>query len=131
MRNLKITALFIFCSLLITFSAMNTTAAPENEEITDLKQRISELENRIKDLEALLKISREPSSKNEDKENGWWNGKSWRKLKEGMTQEQVKKILGEPVKAIKGTREIWYYPDFYRGYVSFDEDGNLRGWNQP
>ncbi|MFC1840575.1 outer membrane protein assembly factor BamE, partial [Thermodesulfobacteriota bacterium] len=74
---------------------------------------------------------REPSGKDEDKDNGWWNNKSWRKLKEGMSREQVKKILGEPVKAIKGHREIWYYPNFYRGHVSFDEDGNLRGWNEP
>ena len=131
MRHLKITALFIFCSLLITLSAVNGKAAPKNEEITDLKQKIAELENRIKDLETLLRIYREPSGKAEDRDNGWWNGKSWRKLKEGMSQEQVKKILGDPVKAIKGQSEIWYYPDFYRGYVSFDENGNLRGWNEP
>jgi outer membrane protein assembly factor BamE (lipoprotein component of BamABCDE complex) len=110
---------------------MNAKAAPENEEIDNLKQKITELENRIKDLEALLKIYREPSGKGDEKDNGWWNSKSWRKLKEGMSHEQVKKILGEPVKAIKGHREIWYYPHLYRSYVSFDEDGNLKGWNEP
>ena len=131
MRYLKITALFIFCSVLITFSAMNGKAAPENEEITILKQKISDLENRIKDLEGMLKIYRETLGKVDDKDSGWWNSKSWRKLKEGMSQEEVKRILGEPIKAIKGQKEIWYYPNFYQSVVSFDEKGKLKRWIAP
>lgn len=131
MRYIKITAFFIFLSFLISFSAVNLIAASEKDDISHLKQKISELENRIKDLETMLKISREPGEKKAENGDGWWNKKTWRKLKEGMSQEQVKKILGEPVKTIKGRRVIWYYPNFYRGFVSFDENGNLTGWNAP
>ncbi len=48
-----------------------------------------------------------------------------------MKEDRVKGILGEPVKVIKGVKTLWYYPNFYGGYVSFDEGGKLIGWNEP
>jgi len=131
MRYLKIIAFFVLCSLFISFSVLTAKAADKNDEINDLKQKVTELENRIKDLESLLKFSRKPVDKKAENRQGWWNKKSWRSLKEGMSQKQVEEILGEPVKAIKGIRTIWYYPNFYRGNVSFDEEGNLTGWIEP
>ena len=32
---------------------------------------------------------------------------------------------------IKGVKILWYYPNIYGGYVSFDEEGRLTGWNEP
>ncbi len=48
-----------------------------------------------------------------------------------MADTQVKSILGEPTKVIKGIQDLWYYPNIYGGYVSFDKDGKLAGWNEP
>ena len=42
-----------------------------------------------------------------------------------MKETQVTKILGEPVKVIKGVKTLWYYPNLYGGHVSFDEKGGL------
>ena len=130
MKYLKITAFFI-CILFISLSSFRTGAVDEREDIGDLKKRISELENRIKDLEALLKIYKKPVEKGPDKSNGWWNKKSWASLKKGMSKKKVKEILGDPVQTVKGKRAIWYYPNLFRGYVSFDENGNLSGWIEP
>jgi hypothetical protein len=131
MRFFKVITLYVLCSVFILFSAPAVYAEDEKTDHQELKQKIIELENRVKDLENLLKISRDSSGKKTEKNDGWWNKKTWRKLKEGMSQEDVEKILGEPVKIIKGHREIWYYPNFYRGYVSFDENGNLSTWIEP
>ena len=49
----------------------------------------------------------------------------------GMTETQVKSVLGEPTKVIDGIRTLWYYPNFYGGYVSFEKGGSLAGWREP
>ncbi|MBW2610345.1 MAG: hypothetical protein JRC68_08385 [Deltaproteobacteria bacterium] len=103
----------------------------QEEEIPQLRQKIVELEARVKQLEALLKGFNEPEEKQEDKEAGWQNKKNWRILKLGMTEAQVRTVLGEPIKAIKGVKTLWYYPNIYCSYVSFDKDGRLIGWNEP
>jgi hypothetical protein len=43
----------------------------------------------------------------------------------------VTKILGEPVKVIKGVKTFWYYPNMYGAYVSFDEKGAVNAWKEP
>ncbi len=131
MGFLKVMMLFVLCSVFILFSPPAVKAADEKDPHQELEKKVIELENRVKDLENMLKITRDSSNKKTEKDDGWWNKKTWRKLKEGMSQEEVEKILGEPVKIIKGHREIWYYPNFYRGYVSFDDNGNLTGWIEP
>jgi len=49
----------------------------------------------------------------------------------GMKETQVTKILGEPVKVIKGVKTFWYYPNLYGSYVSFDEKGSVSAWKEP
>ena len=133
-RVIKLLTIFVGIFLLVSFSSSGISVSAEKAEKNDidkLKQKITELEKRIKDLESILKIYHGPKNQKEDKEYGWLNKKNWRNLKKGMTEDEVKTILGEPVKEVNGSRTIWYYPDFYRSYVSFDEKGNLTGWNEP
>jgi outer membrane protein assembly factor BamE (lipoprotein component of BamABCDE complex) len=129
--NFRSITLFIFFLITLTFTANASSDESNDKEIKNMQQRIIELENRIKDLEQIIKIY--DVSKEQEKETayGWLNKKNWRNLKKGMTQEEVKKLLGEPVKSVDGSRLIWYYPNFYQSYVSFDEKGNLTGWNEP
>ena len=103
--------------------------SPENETV-GLQKKIAALEERIIYLEALLKecsrqIPEEPGLA------GWQNRKNWRRLDTGMDMEKVRSILGTPIRTIEGVRTLWYYPSIYCGYVSFDKDGNLIGWNEP
>jgi len=103
----------------------------QDDEILKLRQKISELENRVKDLESLLIIYKEPEEIRSETGQGWQNKKNWRNLKTGMTVEQVRAVLGKPIKIIDGTRTLWYYPNIFCGYVSFDEKGHLTVWNEP
>ena len=103
----------------------------QEDEISQLRQKVTQLESRVKQLEALLEEYREAMKSRLDEEMAWQNKKNWRSLKAGMNDEEVKKLLGEPVKVIKGVKTLWYYPNIYGGNVSFDENGRLTGWNEP
>jgi len=105
--------------------------AQEDDEIIRLREKIVELEKRIRDLEGLLYRYTAQDKLENDVVFGWENKKNWRMLKPGMTLEEVKALLGEPTKKIEGVKTLWYYPNIYCGYVSFDENGRLSGWNEP
>ena len=131
---MKLRVLMVIISTIISLSSLilivNNPVYAQDDEIIRLRQRISELEKRIYDLENLLKLYNEPE-KIRTEAPGWQNKKNWRKLKDGMSKEQVQSILGEPIKTIDGVRTLWYYPNIYCGYVSFDEKGRVTGWDEP
>jgi chaperonin cofactor prefoldin len=101
------------------------------DEVSQLRQRVAELEQKVKELEGLLKECDEAQKSRQNVDYGWQNKKNWRNLVVGMKEDQVRNILGEPVKVIKGVKTLWYYPNVYGGYLSFDENGKLTGWHEP
>ena len=103
----------------------------QTDEVSQLRQRVIELEQKTKGLEDQLKECTEARKRQQEADYGWQNKKNWRSLEMGMKEDRVKGILGEPVKVIKGVKTLWYYPNFYGGYVSFDKGGKLIGWNEP
>ena len=103
----------------------------QDKEILQLQQKISELEAKIEKLEGLLDECMVSQKKGKADEYGWQNKMNWRKLEMGMSQAQVRSILGEPTKVIEGVKILWYYPNIYGGFVSFDRSGNIVGWNEP
>ena len=103
----------------------------QNDETLLLQQEIDALELRIEQLETQLRESMEFREMVETGGFGWQNMMNWRKLEIGMPEDEVRSILGAPIKVIKGSKTLWYYPSIYRGFVSFDQDGNLAGWNEP
>ncbi|MFC1580649.1 hypothetical protein ACFL4N_07020 [Thermodesulfobacteriota bacterium] len=124
------TAGTMICVLCLSTALIQPIFA-EDREVPRLHDRIAELEARVKHLEALLVKSLVNDRRDKSIKYGWENKKNWRKLKIGMDEKKVKGILGEPVKIIKGTKTLWYYPNYYCGYVSFDESGQITGWNEP
>ena len=103
----------------------------QEDESAGLRRRISELERRVGELEAELANCQKTSNLQSGPQYGWQNTKNWRRLEIGMPADRVKNILGEPVKIIKGVKILWYYPNIYCGYVTFDRSGKLTGWNEP
>jgi outer membrane protein assembly factor BamE (lipoprotein component of BamABCDE complex) len=113
------------------FLVQPLAAQATTDELSALRQKNAELEKKVNELEALLKERTEVGKEQFSDDQGYQNKKNWRSLEAGMNEEQVKKLLGDPLKVIKGVKILWYYPNIYAGYVSFDEKGRLTGWNEP
>jgi hypothetical protein len=107
------------------------TAQTQSEDVAQLRQENAELKTKVKEIEALLGACMEQRNVRFSEEHGWQNKRNWRSLEAGMNEEQVRTILGEPVKEIQGVKTLWYYPSIYSGYVSFDDKGRLSGWKEP
>jgi outer membrane protein assembly factor BamE (lipoprotein component of BamABCDE complex) len=118
-------------SAIILFSPFPESIIAQDGEILEIRKRISELEERVMKLENLLIVCKEPQSNVSSTGQAWQDKKNWRILKSGMSAEQVQAILGEPTKTIEGVRTLWYYPNIYCGYVSFDQQGRLTTWKEP
>ncbi|NQS89393.1 outer membrane protein assembly factor BamE [Patescibacteria group bacterium] len=60
--------------------------------------------------------------------------KNWRQLQKGMTQDQVRRILGEPKRIVAAFSSsiVWFYPD--SGKIEFwesDKTYKLKKWIEP
>jgi hypothetical protein len=129
-RSLLMSGLILAISLALVGLARSPLTAQQADP-SDLAKRVAELERRIERLESLFKEGGEARTEGIPSAYGWQNKKNWRRLRVGMTEDEVKASLGEPTKIITGVRTLWYYPNIYCGYVSFDNDGQLTGWNEP
>ena len=56
------------------------------------------------------------------------NLSSWRQLKKNMSEDQVRTLLGEPVKIDGGTLAFWHYKN--GGTVTFYND-RVDSWSEP
>jgi len=118
------------CGVVLSLAWVSPLFSQE-EDISTLKQKNAVLEAKVKELEARLKQCTEERNRQFSEDQGWQSKKNWRSLEVGMKETQVTKILGEPVKVIKGVKTFWYYPNLYGSYVSFDEKGSVSAWKEP
>ncbi|MGD8229022.1 MAG: outer membrane protein assembly factor BamE [Desulfobacteraceae bacterium] len=117
--------------LLALLALFSQPIQAKDEQVLQLRQKVSELEAKVEELEGLLNECIASRKREAADEYGWQNKMNWRRLEMGMSQAQVQSILGEPTKVIKGVKTLWYYPNIYGGFVSFDQSGNIVGWNEP
>ena len=119
----------VIISFLVFFFTISLFA-DQSSEIEKLETRIVELEKRVAKLEALLETSSKKEIKYSDK---WKNRAQWRKLRIGMTMDQVRQILGEPPKVnVRSYSIIWYYPSALGGNVDFNTSTRkVDGWSEP
>jgi hypothetical protein len=63
----------------------------------------------------------------------WQDITLWRRLSHGLSEDDVKRILGEPGKVSDyGSFVTWYYGSYPSGgEVTFDKDGTVRSWSEP
>jgi hypothetical protein len=130
MKHIKRSPIILLLFIAISL-AFSQPCRAQGDETAKLRQKITELETRIKELETTLAKYHEHEKGGRDSSNTWENKKNWRKLETGMSRDKVLSLLGEPIKTIEGVKTLWYYPDIYRGYVSFDDKGKLTGWQEP
>lgn len=125
-------ALFVLSYPTQAFSQINSNQENLIQRIEKLEQTVAQLKQRIIQLEreiSLSKTNNEPLISN----GNWRNQENWRQLKIGMTQKEVKRLLGVPDKVDVGSLFIyWYYGYPSGGSVHFDTDTRrLNGWSEP
>ena len=114
-----------FCLVILSFSAYS-----QESTINQLTKRIEQLENRVTILEKNIADS---NNKEIQKENVVATDKQkWRKLNKGMYQDEVRKLLGEPLSVESNVFTHWYYSNStLQSYVIFDDNNRVYGWKEP
>jgi nitrogen fixation-related uncharacterized protein len=103
-----------------------------------LEDRVRELERRVEQLEKQQSDRQQPPSGAPRKAtpaapDGWRSMANWRTLKRGMTENEVRSVLGEPQKIDVGPLlTVWYY-DYPRGGTVrlSSSDRRVEGWTEP
>jgi len=94
---------------------LSTEVKKMQEEIEKIKESLKLLSNTIRDLQ--IYTQGEATIKPDED--------TWKSIKNGMTIEEVKDILGSPeeVSIPRGGGEIWYY--YGLGSITFDGNGRV------
>jgi len=95
-----------------------------NNPASDLEERVTDLENRVTVLEEMVT---EPE-KIETTTRVSDNRENWRKLREGMSEDQVRELLGEPYRIQGGRSALWHYQ--MGGSIHFHR-GKVESWSEP
>ncbi len=84
----------------------------------DLERRVMELTSRVIELERRLNAFESPQMVRMIEQNtastnpgSSLDQANWNRLKVGYNYDEVRELVGEPVKVKKGAMEFWYYSD--------------------
>ena len=111
-------------TLLVSVSIVSH--ASDSERITQLEREVQELKQRLSKIESTQQTQSKPIATNST--DGLKQINNWRSLKRGMSFDQVRALLGEPLSISGGRQTSWEYPN--RGLVYFIEDSVSR-WHEP
>jgi outer membrane protein assembly factor BamE (lipoprotein component of BamABCDE complex) len=91
-----------------------------------LERRTTDLERRVRELEALIKV--EPSrDRRVSTSPNWRDLQNWRRLRLGMTEDEVRALLGDPERVDAGPVTYWHWTDANVYFMR----GKLEGWSEP
>ncbi|NNJ90669.1 MAG: hypothetical protein HKP55_03240 [Gammaproteobacteria bacterium] len=115
-KNSRVVALMVLSVLLMSSSLAQA------DDVPSLKRQVSELESRVEKLEKLL------DEKFAD--DRWKDGILWSRIRQGMSFEDVRKLLGKPARVEEAIFTTWYYHKTSKlhSHVWFDE-GKVLGWD--
>lgn len=93
--------------------------------VDSLERRVNELERRLAALES---PTRTDTGRNQPSTGNPRDIANWRRLRAGMSYDDVREILGEPTRINGGGVAFWSYPR--GGQVSF-VSGRVSSWQEP
>lgn len=111
--------------LLAKLSEQQAQLSVLQKTVGELNERVARLEREARELRQLPSQSQAspqraiPASLD-----------AWRRLEEGMTREQVRSLLGEPLRIVKPHFEYWYYGSGECPNVKFSSS-EVVGWCEP
>jgi SmpA / OmlA family len=123
----KSVGLFGLAPVLLFFGSSQLFAQTNDDSrVQKLEEAVRVLERRVAILEDELREETAPTPVASGTAN-------WRKLRNGMSQEDVEQLLGSPSKVDANLYSIaWYYGYPSGGRVQFDaRSRKVEGWNEP
>lgn len=131
-------AALVAASIPAVATGKDTSTASLLRRIELLEDANTDLERRVRELESLIKgdPSHTKSEPSKDRpirpSTGWKDLANWRQLRLGMTQEEVRALLGEPERVDAGPVTYWRWDEANRNFanVYFMSD-ELAGWSEP
>jgi outer membrane protein assembly factor BamE (lipoprotein component of BamABCDE complex) len=115
--------IIIVVGFMATITCVLGYAKETREQLTE---KVELLETRVKALEKVL-LDNSSNGKQLAPEK-----QQWRKLRKGMKPGEVRELLGEPERIEAGFQTRWYYfSDETGGYVIFDRENEVYGWDEP
>lgn len=114
----------LFGCLLLTFT-LNSFGS-DSVRITQLEKEVQELKLRLSKLEGPQTITNQQQRTIVSGE-GWKSLANWRSLKNGMSYDEVRSILGEPTRIDGGNLAYWHYSN--GAFVSFFRD-KVNRWEE-
>ncbi len=107
-------------------------AGAQARSVEALTRRVDSLEQRIAELERLIAPSQSAASGKGSTQvpvaAPWREIANWRRLRENMNYDAVRRILGEPDRVSGGNIAFWRYPN--GGQVTF-HSGRVSSWTEP
>jgi hypothetical protein len=124
----------IFLTLIVLLVSFSPAQADE-KRIQRLEILVEDLNRRLAVLETSLINKSESASKttnpNTTSKDGFKERNNWRKLRTGMTPNEVERILGVAPKIDGGSVSTWYYSSVgYHSYVVF-YNNVVQRWTEP
>jgi hypothetical protein len=116
-------------ALAISLSVMPFSSfASDSDRIAQLEKEVQELKVRLIKIE-MPQNATSNQHRSIASTDGWKFLANWRSLKQGMSYDDVRVVLGEPEKVrASGPLTYWYYSN--RSEVNFYQD-RLDGWTEP
>jgi hypothetical protein len=117
--------------------ARTDEAALMRRRVVQLEDRVATLEKEVARLERIVRSQAVAQARTPVEEafpdDGWRDRENWRRLEPGLSEVEVRYLLGEPARiAVIDFSTFWYYPAPRGGWVKLDREGrNVVSWAEP
>jgi hypothetical protein len=118
----------VAAALLSLFATTVVFGQSIDERVRNLERRVEQLERHSNNKSASPASGAQVVSG----QDGWKRQENWRSLKRGMTEADVKGLLGDAHKVDTfQSFSVWRYNPPFGGDARFGGDGRLQAWSEP
>jgi hypothetical protein len=107
-------------------AGQDTSTVSLLRRIEVLERANADLERRVRELESIIKSGPSPSQPI-PASTRWRDLANWRRLRMGMSMDEVRALLGEPERVDAGPVTHWRWADAEVEFIR----GEVAGWSEP